>query len=341
MPLKQYGVLKGHVTDLYKDDDDRPHLHMLVHADRWHDVSINVRSVVDKAVTPIDGVPGNQLLFAIQEDFDHPSLETLGDLPLGFHPLEPKPGGMAVDYLRGNFFDKTAMKPLPAEKAGPDNDLFERIGDYVQRAIMLPNSLAYVFGEPWFDEDETNRRFNFTPDSGIHDVHMNQGSEKKYGHSNGVWQDGALYFHFPDTDRWVALFLAFQSQCWHTDDVSGHAIPNRCTRAYEAEAVVRIVAATVNPKGGDVGSETVFLVNTTGDDIALDGWSLADKMKRKEPLSGLIKANDMAKITLSGDHARLGNKGGLITLLNDEGLKVDGVAYAKKDAASGKTVVFG
>jgi len=340
MPLNNYGVLKGHVTDMFKDEDDRPHLHILVHADAWHDISINVRSVVNAAVEPIEGVPGNQLLFQIVEDFQHPSLEALEGLALGFHSLDSEPGGMAVDYIRGNYFQKDQMKPLPADKAGPDNDLFERIGDYIQRAMVLPNTLVYAFGEPWFNPNQPNSRFGFRPDRGIHDIHMNQGSEQQYGHSNGVWQDGALFFHFVDTDRWVGLFLAFQSQCWHSDDQTGHAIPNRCTQADTVEALVRVVAATVNPSGGDSGAETVFLLNTANNDIDLSGWSLADKMKRKEPLSGVIKGNDMRKIVLSGDHALLGNSGGLITVLDDEGLKVHGVSYTGKDVRSGETLVF-
>jgi uncharacterized protein YukJ len=38
-----------------------------------------------------------------------------------------------------------------------------------------------------------------------------------------VWQDGAL-LHFPCDDHWAAVFLALQSQAWHTDDVTGHAL---------------------------------------------------------------------------------------------------------------------
>jgi hypothetical protein len=38
--------------------------------------------------------------------------------------------------------------------------------------------------------------------------------------------------------------------------------------------------------------------------------------------------------------AQLGNQGGLITLLNGEGLKVDGAAYTKIQARDGWTVLF-
>jgi hypothetical protein len=37
---------------------------------------------------------------------------------------------------------------------------------------------------------------------------------------------------------------------------------------------------------------------------------------------------------------QLGNKGGLITLLDNKGLKVDGVSYTEEQAKEGWTIVF-
>ena len=59
----------------------------------------------------------------------------------------------------------------------------------------------------------------------MHDIHMNQGNSAKFKNDDGVWQDGGLIFHFPGLSQWVAVFLAFQSQAWHTDDLTGHALP--------------------------------------------------------------------------------------------------------------------
>ena len=72
------------------------------------------------------------------------------------------------------------------------------------------------------------------------------------------------------------------------------------------------------------------------------GWSLADKNKRKHPLDGIsIGAGDVAALTLPGTTIQLGNKGGIITLLNGDGLKVHGVQYTKADVAEqGRTIVF-
>jgi uncharacterized protein YukJ len=50
---------------------------------------------------------------------------------------------------------------------------------------------------------------------------MNQGDagfESKY---NGVGQDGCLFFHFTDTDKWTAMFFRFQVQKTQTDDTTG------------------------------------------------------------------------------------------------------------------------
>ncbi|WP_366931322.1 hypothetical protein [Methanolobus sp.] len=30
----------------------------------------------------------------------------------------------------------------------------------------------------------------------------------------------------PEENRWVAICLAFQSQCFDTDDLTGHCLPN-------------------------------------------------------------------------------------------------------------------
>ena len=39
-----------------------------------------------------------------------------------------------------------------------------------------------------------------------------------------------MLLHFPGESRWVGIFLAFQSQAWHTDDSTGHAIAGHAPR---------------------------------------------------------------------------------------------------------------
>ena len=85
--------------------------------------------------------------------------------------------------------------------------------------------MVYAFGQRWGPEDGTRDKiFGFLPGNGIHDIHMNQGNSGRFVGDDGVWQDGGLLVHFPSVDRWTAIFLKFQSQSWHTDDVTGHTI---------------------------------------------------------------------------------------------------------------------
>jgi len=53
---------------------------------------------------------------------------------------------------------------------------------------------------------------------------MNQGNFPRFRADDGVWQDGCLMFHLPKESEWRAIFLAFQSQSFKTDDKTGHAL---------------------------------------------------------------------------------------------------------------------
>jgi hypothetical protein len=55
---------------------------------------------------------------------------------------------------------------------------------------------------------------------------------------------------------------------------------------------------------------------------------------------GPLTPGDSLRVQVAAP-AQLGNQGGLITLLNPDGLKVDGVAYAQTQAAAeGWSIVF-
>ena len=90
----------------------------------------------------------------------------------------------------------------------------------------------------------------------------------------------------------------------------------------------------VNPSGDDAGKEYVILLNKSSKDIDLNGWSIMDKSNERHDVitNKIIPAGDTLKIRLSGEGAQLSNKGGIITLLNSEGLKIDGVSYTSTDA---------
>jgi uncharacterized protein YukJ len=330
MPIAGYGVLKARAVDARREEGgDSPHYQIRVVAGgTTFRIAVNVRSQEN----PPD------LLFLLNDRFEHPITTRLASLAEAFTPVQSKPGGNALDFIRGNLFDHTRMRTLPASLPGVDNDLSDRVEHFVQRAIHEPTARLFAFGQRWGPESAPDTVFKFRPGNGVHDIHMNQGNSARFTGDDGVWQDGALLFHFTQPEQWVAVFLAFQSQAWHTDDVHGHAVvgPTPAPR----DLSVRIVAAMVNPTGPDPGHETVTLLNTTAQSIDLSGWQIADQVKNHQRLSGQIGAGRTRAINLAAP-VQLGNQGGIITLLDAQGLKVHGVSYTKAQAdREGTTIVF-
>ncbi|SFI39104.1 Lamin Tail Domain [Nitrosomonas sp. Nm34] len=143
-------------------------------------------------------------------------------------------------------------------------------------------------------------------------------------------------------EQWVAVFLAFQSQCWHSDDQTGHRLPE-CEGNIppKIESDVQIIAALVNPAGDDQGNETVTLINRSPNSVDLSGWLIADKNKKRSFITNLqLNPGATGVVKLDGQGAQLSNNGGIITLLNPEGLKYQGVSYTKEQCHSGWTIVF-
>lgn len=353
MPLKEYGVLVGRPIDSRPGAGRSPHyqVHVVDETTHWR-IAVNVKSKLFPS----------ELLYRVVEDFRHPVTDLVGELGPGFHELASRPDSGALDFIRGNLFDRAAMRPLPHNVPGPDNDLNEKIAAFVSRAIQDEHATIYAFGERWGPEPgRSDKHFGFLPGNGIHDIHMNQGNHDRFRRDDGVWQDGAMLLHFPaivDADgsqvfpeQWVGVFLAFQSQAWHTDDATGHRVElgggeereeeRREERTVEPDGRVRIVAALVNPEGHDPGRESVTLVNTTPEAVDLSGWRIADRNKNSSELSGTLGAGEAAGMKLDGRGAQLGNKGGIISLLDPDGLKVDGVSYTRDQARrQGWTLVF-
>jgi Uncharacterized conserved protein (DUF2278) len=184
---------------------------------------------------------------------------------------------MALDFIRANLFDPQQMQAVPASVPGPDNDLADKLDHFVRRTAADSAARLYAFGQRWGPEAGIpDKIFGFLPGNGVHDIHMNQGNSQRFRQDDGVWQDGGLLLHYPAQDQWVGVFLAFQSQEWHTDDQTGHTVPE----LPEADHIVRIVAALVNPPGPAPEAETVMLLNASPQQVDLTGWAILDRPMR-------------------------------------------------------------
>ncbi|MCI5220396.1 MAG: DUF2278 family protein [Candidatus Electrothrix sp. LOE2] len=183
---------------------------------------------------------------------------------------------------------------------------------------------------------------------------------------NGVWQDGGVFIQNSD-GTYTAILIAFASQTAHTDELTGNALPGSCNLKQlilgepcggdehddddkdkiQGEMNVALVGALVNPIGPEstpahTGSpETVWLMNRSPNPVNLKGWSILNKTEQVRLIAedvtlppGGIHAVEMGNVPLS-------NKGGLLTLLDNKGIKIDGVSYTKQQAQKeGYVVIF-
>jgi uncharacterized protein YukJ len=209
MPLN-YGVLKGTVAGHLRDADD-DHYQILVHAGGTvHRIACNVKSAAPKAPSTV--------LFQAKTTLPVELTAKFKQLALGFTKAPPKAGGVAMDYVRGGIVKPSLMKPVPPDVPGVNNDLKDKVENAVLKAMHQEGSLVYALGAKWGPEKaKADQYFRFLPGNGIHDIHMNQGNSGSYKKDNGVWQDGALVFSYPD-GKWLAFFFAFQSQTFDTDE---------------------------------------------------------------------------------------------------------------------------
>jgi uncharacterized protein YukJ len=209
----QYGVLKGTVTGHLRDADD-DHYQILVTAKTtMFRIAVNVQS----SLNPPD------LLFEGLTALPPALLQHLAALAAGFTKLPSKPGGLAQDFVRGGLFKLDKFQVVPGDEPGVDNDLKDTMEDAAVLAMSQEGALVYAFGARFGPETQKDKYFKFTPGNGIHDIHMNQGNDRKHAQDDGVFRDGCLIFQYPDGEI-RAFFMAFQSQTFNTDDKTGHAL---------------------------------------------------------------------------------------------------------------------
>ena len=110
MGLKRYGVLRGRATGARREDDeDTPHYQVRVAAAGVdYRLAVNVKSQLSPS----------ELLFLVVEDFRHPLTESLPALAEGFTSLAKAPETAALDFIRGNLFNRLDMRLLPSTPAG-------------------------------------------------------------------------------------------------------------------------------------------------------------------------------------------------------------------------------
>ncbi|KAJ6083992.1 hypothetical protein N7486_010792 [Penicillium sp. IBT 16267x] len=231
MTISHYGVWActptSYEAQTTKEDPKSPHIYLHFTDDssssRSLEAAINVKST-DK---------DTRIVYWFDRSFTHPITEQLSNLELGFHLTSSPSSSSSSNQTESNYRDHhhnnrrhhrhirrdqvATMQGLdfvrtkglvdiekgeilPQGNDGSDASILAQLDPIISDAINQ-KATAYIFGSSY--------------GSGIHDIHMNQGSLPSY--SNGIYEDGALLFKFAD-GHWEAVFLAFASQKIPTDD---------------------------------------------------------------------------------------------------------------------------
>lgn len=212
MPIADYGVIKGSVQGFTPGSDQFTHFQLILEnpetGDRYQ-ADINVRSK-----------DGSEVLYYCNTDYSGPFVNQLSEsLQYGYTPLSSIPNSLAVDYLRSGLFNTSKMVPLGMESPKND-DLNAFIGAVMSKAKASSDAVVYIFGQ-YFNDSGNQKQTDMQqgkPSQGIHDIHMNQGNFGSYERDNGTYQDGAIFVSFPSENNFQAIFLAFQTQSFQTNE---------------------------------------------------------------------------------------------------------------------------
>ncbi len=232
MPVANYGVLRGQITDAMPYQKGTDHYQILVQADQFYRIAVDVYS---KFAGQVLGYSPDQqpildtnrmVMYYKDENYQHPVTAAILKCKVGFTAKAAMSPSTYLDYLRyaPPLFPISKMKVVkPKSDGSPGDNLNSDIDPWVQQAKNNPQAEVFAFGSAWNDSipgSNIDKRVFFSPNPslGIHDIHMNQGDTGNERKNNGSGQDGALFIHFKDTDKWVAMFFKFQNQSINTDN---------------------------------------------------------------------------------------------------------------------------
>jgi uncharacterized protein YukJ len=208
--VRRYGVLVGRIRDgMESTEGQSPHYEIWVSADGADfRIAVNVRSV-----------DGSDVLAYYAPTYQPPAALKLDEIAAsaGYRAIETGPGGAGLDYLRQDLFPVDQMRPLPPDGAGIT--LSNLLDGQVERAKADQEAIVIAFGE-YFQDSGADRSFGFSPERGVHDIHMMQGNSGNFANDNRVNGDGALFIRFKGGET-VALFTRFTVQAIKTDDATG------------------------------------------------------------------------------------------------------------------------
>jgi uncharacterized protein YukJ len=217
MPIASYSVLRGQPTagKVVASKDDT-----------HYQITMQATGGPFTAAVNTESTDGSEVLYAILTNFTPPNPGGLLALATGMHALPSKVGGLALDFVREQIAGKpmitlAQMTDLPIDHTITNHATkLENAVDTLLNQTIADKGTIFAFGSAYSDSGKVD---------GIHDIHMNQGNPiASFGKDNGIWQDGALFIYLPTPKTWTAVFIAFQTESWTTDN-SGNPVTTAST----------------------------------------------------------------------------------------------------------------
>ena len=156
------------------------------------------------------------LMYKLVFDYHHPIIDTLKSADPGFRDLTGAGDLPALDFLRSDVLKETGDWRESDVMDGSDQvEPLATLKRLLQKAHQKQFPV-YIFGRTYKGGD-----------LGIHDVHMNQGSQTDAflndgvsddNDHNDVWQDGAVLVDVGAAE-WAGYFTAFTQQLVPTDNL--------------------------------------------------------------------------------------------------------------------------
>jgi uncharacterized protein YukJ len=204
-----YSVLKGRIQNakpFSANRRKRPHFHILVEGGgAQFDVAVNI-------VSEDPHVDDVRVLFAVKENIQPPRVAELLSLTDGIVDVTDG-SDLGLDYVADSLVTRDEMSLLPIFDPRAGEIEPNEIMNLVNQAVHKQQVRIYAFGHRYTDNPPTDPAWHFSPDDGVHNIHMNQGNAPgNHDDENGRHEDGALLIHFEDTDTWTGVYVAFQTQ---------------------------------------------------------------------------------------------------------------------------------
>lgn len=346
-----YNCLRGKLHARAPAPGDNPHLWVILEEGgrQWF-ATINIRSNKDG---PGDPAGKSYLYYWIDNDFRHPIVPTILARPNGLSSVAREYSQGALDFQRGALFDPRLMRVLPAEGEACDT-LVHRLQAILKTAGNTGADI-FFYGNAFRKDNphQTDAVFGYTPPTpfGLDNVHMTQGDPlviDRRLHENGAWHDGACFIWDERDRRMTGIFLAFQTQAWHTDDngqpvagVTGSEPPayDFATGPGAPLPLLRRAAEITSAHRAPDRTGALVVTNMSASPLDLGGWSILINGETVVALpSASLTPAQAVSVTVGA--GALDDEGGILVLRNQQGLRVDGVAYTGGDAAHGWSTSF-